>query len=543
MSIEAFDQQINEIKLSLEELKKETSIEQKNKKSDAAKEKINKTKEDINKRLAELNALWDETSLEEAKKLEEKLVALNTFSSEITSLEVEVKNNNNDNTNTPDNKEKWWFGRQREGVTSSQEWKDNTWTNVWRVAMWVWAVSVTWRWIKKLFGIWKDKEKKDWDKTEKTSRWKKALLRWAWIWWWLLVWKNRDSIKDFLWFWNKLSFDDSLIQAESELETISESEKINVDRWKITYDPVSKQVKSYDLATAINKNWKKVEGLDIKFSDYKQLIHAANIVNYIKHNFKWRSKTDTPFKTKSLTWDIYFETKDWTKEIISGGIFSSLASICPDVLNGLFTDRNNKDIFLAYLNKLWIWKEWTPNQPDDKWDKIQKAVNDVVTTIIATPTEFDPLWNERNAVIAEKIDPKWEQYLIKSRWNPSNETKINLKTDSNWNIISWQIEWLNSIFNSLEELVRVANLTNKIKYQYRWKCGDNKEPFSYKSLFTTLYHPWLYVYNDWIIPDRVCIWSNLETLTPVLYKWREDYVKYLNWLKKDGKSRWVKSWV
>jgi len=56
-NIDFFDKKIDEIKLCLEELKKDFSLDQKLIKTDDAKDKINKVKQDINKRLDKLRGL------------------------------------------------------------------------------------------------------------------------------------------------------------------------------------------------------------------------------------------------------------------------------------------------------------------------------------------------------------------------------------------------------------------------------------------------------------------------------------------------------
>jgi hypothetical protein len=72
-------------------------------------------------------------------------------------------------------------------------------------------------------------------------------------------------------------------------------------------------------------------------------------------------------------------------------MFSTLSKICPDLLNGIFSDTQNKDKFLAYLNKQGIWKEGNVEAPDPRGDKIQEKMNEVRQEIVDTPSEFDPL--------------------------------------------------------------------------------------------------------------------------------------------------------
>jgi hypothetical protein len=400
-------------------------------------------------------------------------------------------------------------------------------------------------WIKKA------KAKKSWwtETDKKISRRKKALLRGWWIIGWITVVKHWNWIKEKLWYW-WLSFEDSIAQVEAELGNISESDVINHWRWKITYDETKKEIQSYsgiwtkiDISNA--RLWmlwrKKIEWLDIKFSDYKQMIHASNLINYIKYKYKWRCLSNTPFITKWHTWDIYIKLKKWSnetrdEEIISGWLFSSLSTICPDLLNWIFSNKSNKDKFLAYLNKQNMWKEWNIEQPDANWDKVQESINKVCDDIINTPSEFGSLGTERWPILAKAINDQKTEYLIESRWSPvQQETKIRLDVDSNWNIKSWDIDWLSIQFTSLKELVRTANLVNKIKYQYSVSTplflSPGEDAFCWRG-YLWLYL-WIYVDNSttFSLDDRITKKSTLVSKMPTVYAEKTKFINYLNWLK------------
>ncbi len=549
-NVEALQTQVDQVKAALDVLKNETNEALKKAKIEEAAVKVKATKEAITKEIVALKWRTDTTSIENKAKFEKMFATLETLetsNTDLAALKTEVNRN--------------WIQRQRDGVTSKEERKANTWANILRVAWWIGVVALAWKWIKSLFGIGKEKnDEKDDDKkeekTEKKPRWKKALLWWWWLLGWTLVRKNWDKIKEFLWLWNALSFEDSLIQAEAELWNISESDEINHGR--ITYEESNKQIKSYNgVWTAIDKwGWfsaKKIEWLDIKFSDYKQLIHAANLTNYIKQKYTWRCKSDTPFYTNTLTWDIYIKIKDGDgkekeQEIISGGIFSTLAKICPDVLNWIFTDTKNKEKFLAYLNKQGLWKEWTIEPPDPKGDKIQKTMNDVRKEINDTPTDFDPIGKERGQIITVPGNAEKTEYTIQSRWNRKQETKIKMEADSEGNIISWKIDGVNVTFTTVKELLRTANLVNKLKYQYHvvtpLLLWPNEKAFYRTSSFGVVWwHPWIYVDNAtvWTLDDRVIKKETLESVFPTVLINKEVVIAYINGLKDEtGKWLWEK---
>ncbi len=573
-NIETLKTEVDQVKIDLDACKAETSEEIKKSKAEAAvlrteviEKKVKAAKEEIIAKITALEAKTDATSKAEViaykadlATIEERLTSIDASKTELATLQATVTTPEPAITETTDKKDetktddtdKSWIRKQRDGVTSKEEWKTNTWANVARIAWGIGIVALGVRGIKKLFGIGKDKEKKDnsWDeknteetKEKKWNSWRKWLLGG-----WILAagWYGLYNLLKWKW----LSFEDSLIAAEADLGTISESDEINIDRWKISYEESVKQIKSYGLGTKIDK-WglfsaKKIEGLDIKFSDYKQLIHAANLVNYIKHKYTWRCETDTPFYTKSSTWDIYIKIKDWEnntkeEEIISGGIRSTLSSICPDVLNGIFTDTKNKDKFLAYLNKQGVWKEWNVVAPDAKWDKIQEKMNEVWQEIVDTPTEFDPLWKERGQIIATANTTDKTEYTIKSRWTPQQETEVKMEANTDGTITSWKIDGLSITFTTVEELLRTANLINKLKYQYHvvtpLLLGPNEEAFYRTSSFWIVWwHPWIYVDNSttWTLDDRVIKKETLENIFPTILKNKEIFIKYLNGLKDEN---------
>lgn len=549
-NIEVFDKQIDDIKLSLDELKKETSVEQKNKKTESTKEKITKTKEEINKKLEELKLLWDATSLEEAKKLEEKLAILESISWEILSLENEIKA-----WDVTVDQEKWWLRRQRDGVTSKEEWKENKWTNVWRVAMWIWAVSVARRWIKKLFGIWKkNKETKesDWEKKgfwqtwlwkvlKRTGIWTWAyyLAHWIYTWnWWL--WKFFDWSKEK----NKLSFEESIPLVESDLWNISEWD-LNSQRWSITYDEASWEIRSYwknldgeDIWTKIDKKEMKIDWLETKFSDYKELIFTANFINYLKFHYIGKWDDDSPFFPWNNTWDIYMrmntEWKMEKKEVISWWMWSTLRKYAPSLDPSLLsrttnvlwtTDTKWKERLCSYLNTLPWWKHkkaWYEYNESHQDDERNKKAMELQKEIEETVIEQDFGWT-RWEIRAVKINDF--EYDIES-WSYKSKIKFNPEI---------KIDWMDISFPTVKEAIRTANFFNRMKKDYWWKC-DKSNPFTIE-------------YEYWDFALRISLKSELRKIKvledntlkekfPTVYdeKNRENFLNVLNNLPKEWNS-------
>jgi hypothetical protein len=143
---------------------------------------VTTTKEAINKKLEELKTLWEETYKSDIDKLKAMLVTLWGSSDELTTLKTSITKDKDattsadkdktsetkDETKT-DDKDKSWLRKQRDGVTSKEERKTNTRSNVARIAWGIGIVALAYKWIKWLFGSKKDKEEKDDTKTDDTK--------------------------------------------------------------------------------------------------------------------------------------------------------------------------------------------------------------------------------------------------------------------------------------------------------------------------------------------------------------------------------------
>lgn len=568
-SIETLSTQVDEVKTDLDAVTKETSQELKKTKEQMASEKAKATKLEITQKLDTLKGLTDDKSKADAVRLEAMLKTLDSLAVLKTSVQVDNTAVANvvppvveDASKTAENKEekpeekKNRLKRQRDWFSDSTE-ENHGWKNAARIAWGIGVGVLAWKWLKKLFGIGKNKESSSSNSEHKewSTSWRKWLVGWG------LLAAGGYGIFKLLKSREWLSFDDALVQVQAELANISEADDMSLRGGTISYEESVKQIKSYEVWTKIEKwDWitaKKIEWLDIKFSDNKQLIHAANLINYIKHKYKGRCLDTGPFHAGKITGDVYVDIKDWNgttkeEEVISGGMLSTLSSICPDLLNGIVTDTNNKDKFLAYLNKQGIWKEgnvW----PDFtvKWDKINEEMKKIRQEVIDTPSEFNTLWEERGKVLVVPWNTDKTEYTVESRRNVLPKTKIKVEVDATGNIISGKIDGLDTTFKDTKELLRTANLVNKLKYQYTIATPLHlKKPTDEAFYRTSSYWlvGWLWWYagifadsSDIIsLPPKVDTWvvkkETLELEFPTVLANKEKFVSYLNGLKRpDGK--------
>ena len=181
--------------------------------------------EEINKRL---NALKKEISDklkssdisdEDREKLQQLDNELTPFTNELSSLKTAILSKTEKpetptetTTSTPAKEEKWAFWKAwdwtKDQWNSVRDWekrkeepRKNGLRTAWFVATWVWALSLAYKWIKKLF--WKDKKKGKEKSKEKKSFWQKPFwkfLKWSAITAWIVggvyaLWKS-------CWWWN-----------------------------------------------------------------------------------------------------------------------------------------------------------------------------------------------------------------------------------------------------------------------------------------------------------------------------------------------------
>jgi hypothetical protein len=446
--------------------------------------------------------------------------------------------NDSDNSSNLE-KEDWWLMRNTKAIFSKEEWQRDWQGNALRTASWLAIVWGAVWWVKKLWSRMSggDSEKskdKSSEKKEGMSWWKKSLLAIWWVGVWWGIWKNRDKIAETLWISKKLSFEDSLVKVQWDMNWLSSSEQwLKTGFDGIKYNESTSEIESFGSKTKIDKSKKQIPGMSATFSDYSQLIFTANIINSLKHNYEWKWDNKSPFSIDRW-WDLIMKTRDSGKEkdvkVLSWGMWSTLAKYVPDVdwsffkkAFSLFGGNNDgKQKLAIYLNGLPLWEAWSV--PVDaspalkSWTTVQEAI------VAKNPKQ--ELWQVRWPIETRHIGDN--KYDVIS-WN--NHTVLE-KLDSGL----FCVQGLNIVLPE-SEAIRVANFINKMKKEYS-NQGKTNTPFSYEWEWA---HRWI-----WFEPKkspnyssskiRTLTRSSLEETMPTLYKTRDNidlFVAYLNGLKNN----------
>lgn len=348
-NIEQLKKETDEIKKWLEELKNNVSLSETEKKdkADALKTQAETTKRKIEKEIHSLENKTDDDSKKKKEEAETLLSSfnetMNLYSSILSSTDSKPENEIEQETS----EEKWFFWKTRDwvweqwdNVRDKNKWKTEWWKNLlrtaWFVATWVWAVALAYKGIKSLWNraFWNDKEEKSEEteskpkKRKKSSRWKNGLAL-LWIGTAGFVWyKYRDKIKEFWWgMWDKikwwfekekpLDMNEAVKSATSEVRNwkIKENPFRQHFEWWITYNEWNNTIESYWEATKVDVENKTIEWLkNIKFPNYEELIHAANIINFARRNFAGKCQNSEPFDISDW-WggDLVVHLANWEK--------------------------------------------------------------------------------------------------------------------------------------------------------------------------------------------------------------------------------------
>ncbi len=186
-SVETLQTEVNQIATDLAEVKKLTDEMLRQSKAEEAvlraetvAKQVENAKAEATKKLDALKDKTDATSQAERQRLEQEihkyesmLSALDVSKKDLATLKAQVTVNQplqipavgttvsapETQPQAPEKKDNR-FKKQRDGVTSKEERKNNTWANVLRVAWGIGAVALVWKWLKRIFGS-KKKEKKE----------------------------------------------------------------------------------------------------------------------------------------------------------------------------------------------------------------------------------------------------------------------------------------------------------------------------------------------------------------------------------------------
>lgn len=479
----------------------------------------NTDKDELKKLKVQIDSLKSSKDDLKQKIEKETKTAMDALSQEV----AQSQSQSQENSQQSEWKEKWFLWRQRDLLTSKEEWKENTWKNILRVAWWIgivawicalWKRIFWWKidyeseipWYSKMSRKEKKaarkklrKEKRAERKEEKWSFrerpiWK--VVKWTWIWTGIYyvihgIKTGRWNPKDFFdWSekWaSKLTIEESLSVVAWEINGGKIDENMyrrDFDK-EIEYDEDNHLIRSYWESTPIDEKTKTLVWLEkVKFKDNIELVHAANIVNCLKHHLKWKWWAASAFSETKVGWDIAFCFSEkwatevlsgsntdlwkyilWTVWVVGGGAVwyltknpwvwiwsaiwlwaawtlwwdaidnnSSLWKCCSTIKDG-----DNFKLFISYLNNLKSWGEslWLPwkqeIEPDSK-SPIQKYIREVVTEIENTNiTEIDD--GKSRDLKAEQDPQNPNRYKISS-FGHSTYLTLNwsIKNGTNWEI-------------------------------------------------------------------------------------------------------------
>lgn len=399
-NIEELRKEVDEIKIWLEKLKSFLSTISETERQEKVEEfnvKIEKTREKIQSEINSLSSKTDDDSKMKKEESEALLNSLNetvwlyssivnpnegTWGSQMLEQSQSTLQQQNKNIfdKTKDTyiKTKDWIRDQRYDVWDKGKWKTEWWKNLLRTAWialtWVWAVSLAYKWIKKLWnwGFWKektgDKEKEaetnEISKKGKKNSWWKKWLAVLWIWTAGFLWyKNWDKIK---WLFEKekpLTIEESLEVAAWEINCGKVDENIyrqNFEDW-IKYDKENHNIVSYWESTQIDENNMCLVWLEtVKFKTNTELVHAANIVNCLKRNLKWKWWAKQAFSETKTWWDIAFYFSDkWVSEVLSWSntdFWWNLLGVAWAALWwATWYKKDDLKVWIGWALWLWIW--------------------------------------------------------------------------------------------------------------------------------------------------------------------------------------------
>jgi len=502
----------------------------------------------------------------------------NQIGSQIQSVDgsnQSVTENQNDGQQTEEWQWKKWLRKWWSSLTDKEKKSVRTvWWLAWLWILWLWIFR--WRrydyekeipWYSEMSRKKKRearrelRQKKRKERRENRPWWQKFLIWWAIAGWTVVggvqVYKNWNRIKSWVKekLWKSLTFEESISSVEAEVYNWVHKEdnfwKVGAHFQWIHFNEETSEVESFWEITKIDYKKKTIytpngEGIwKVQFSDWKELLHAVNIVNFAKRALKWRASNPKPFTVSSVWWDIDFEWTEfmgasgsnfWTYLLwwvwaaggwllwwycawikwaaiwtvawwLAGYVWwsvidneSTMNNICPTIKKW-----TNLHLFVNYLNDQkkadWssFWESiWEQETKPDNTTPIHTYLNKLIHEIELSYWNWSEDSDKRN-LEAEMDANDPTIYTIKS-YNQAVKIKLEWCTAKPWEV--WldfshitnmrllkydekdKFEWLNIDFPNneewLTELIRTANLTNKLREEFKgeWK---EKYPFHYTS--------------------------------------------------------------
>lgn len=333
------------------------------------------------------------------------------------------------------------------------------------------------------------------------------------------------------------------------------------------------------IKTQISTEKKKIIWFDHEFATVEELFHFANFLNSVRRRYRWRCKNNSPFST-SQNWSAFFNpnfwtgsvsvltAEEWQKTELFGGLWfwndAWVVKLFPSL-----KDQTVRDKAIWFLNNHDDRKAWNifelPTRSSAK--EVQRQIESEWWW------DISPSWITRWPI---HVDEVWSSVLrVSSWWQPAMQTDIVAIWWRAGKPIQFKLEWCDIIFNvqahpdwdqtiyekavfeAEKEAIRLANLTNMLKFTYEM-CCEKDNAFEFKDWSFDWMNNWSWIQVDtqrniyWNIFTgqeivRCLSWNAIINNYPYLNekignvsKW-ELYTKYLNTLQHPYGWSWWKS--
>ena len=567
--IEDLVQKKDEIRSSLDMLSKTVWEQEKEK----LQKEISKKIDDLKKEIETFSTI-DETEkwkLDELKSGVDQLTSeLKKFENELKKLQEGVVADKNGDTQvswSASQEEKWLWQKTKDfvweqwnDVTSWEKWKEEPWKNILRAAgLWL-SWYALYKWAKKLWNwaFWDNEEEEDdSEETETKSKKKKKseksfwdtttgqVLKTTWtiLWVWTGVYYVAHGIYtqnrwlNDLWDWErwkKLDFDSAMDCAAWAIA--NQENKEGMSYWmNLKYHEDTSEIEAYWIRVKIDKDKRKIDWLPVEFKKYENMISTAILIAYLRKNYAWQCKNDTPFSYSwawkwnvdvgwssgsetavDWTWDgwrlvgistawiawiatwIFWWLKAWAVVASVGWVLWYAAGSAYDKNNILHDHMPEIDSeywmknLVAYLNRMWGWQERNEWKEDITESPIKDEVRKCVKKIQNENQDMPAEWWRRAFDAVPDPDHPW-RYTIKayrreiyaevnesekkikilglSWWNPAIKADVN-----EWNMSSIELplqEWLYMTALIGQLLDKYHHKGNEYpRFEYTWRSWD-----------------------------------------------------------------------
>lgn len=532
-----------------------------------------------------------------------------------------------------------WNIAQSQNNWESQEWDGQQWEKKWLSGWWNWLNkwqkwgvriwwALAWLWIlklgKRIFGEKYDYEKeipwyKDMSRREKRAARKRLkkekraarrsersaekwefrqrpfwkFVKWvgifAWVWsgiYYLAHWIYTKNwwLKDlFDWErWKKLTFDQAIDAAKWSMA--------NYGDWTMAYGMDLKyhedtsEIEAYweRIKISTEKNW-RIEWLNVEFKKYEHMISTAILIAYLKKNYSWKCKNNTPFSWSGWwRWNMDVGMQWWSETAVDGSwnwwriVWISAWAILwivawiywwlwawaavlgvwawwwyiiwrnydtDNVLHNYMPELDGESwikIFSGYLNNLGCreaWNQDTENLPDSPLKaELKECIDDLQTIdddnelrwrIRNLTVEPDPTNEKKCTIKAYRVSIQaeiigdWSNKKVKFLWVSGWNPEI--KSDlSKWNFDNRALP--------AKEALYMASLIWSMVNDYHGK--SNRTPHIEYKHRGWMWWPWLYINDSWWNDTRILKESLFKDRMPTLYQDRQNFTAFLNdWIK------------